>query len=228
MLNQEYPSPQNNASTPVHDPPVYLAVEQPGMRDKRKICRHPSPHTVSHLIQTNVYTRRKTTPEARVLLLALLRRAVRSGINGSRSSVALGSPVRYGRGLAVYRRDSSLLQLRLFGVAAVVLGDVVDGEAVGDAQDEEEPKQVESLQRAEEGEGDDEGQGALVLLGLPVDTVGPDCFELGEEAEEDAQVEVVTQVDPHAHEGEVVGTRQPVVEVVEGFGGLSRRERLVT
>lgn len=91
---------------------------------------------------------------------------------------------------------------------------------IGDAQDEEEPEQVEGLQGAEQGQGNHKGQGALVLAALPVELVGADRLELGEEAGEDAQVEVVAQVDPDAHEGEVVGAGEPVVEVVERLGSL--------
>lgn len=121
-----------------------------------------------------------------------------------------------------HRRSSRnlLLDLRVLSITAVILGDIVHGEAVRNPQDEEQPEQVERLQRAEQGEGDDEGQRALVLPRLPVELVGPDRLELGEEAEKDAQVEEVPQVDPDADEGDEVGGGQPVVEVVEGFGGL--------
>lgn len=119
-------------------------------------------------------------------------------------------------------RSPRILGLGLLGLAPVVRRHAAQHKAVGDAQDEEEPKQVERLQRAEQGEGDPEGQRALVLARLPVDLVGADRLELGEEGEEDAQVEVVAQVDPDDHEGEVVGAGEGVVEVVEGFGGLGK------
>lgn len=94
------------------------------------------------------------------------------------------------------------------------------GKAIRNAENKKQPEEVEGLQGAEQGQRDDEGERALVLLRLPVKLVGTDRLKLGEEAEQDAQVEVVPQVDPDAHEGEVVGAREPVVEVVERFGGL--------
>lgn len=96
----------------------------------------------------------------------------------------------------------------------------MDNEAVGNADDEEQPEEVESLEGAEQGERDDERDVALVLLGLPVELVRADGLELGEQTPEDAQVEVVAQVDPNAHEGEVVGAGKRVVEIVESLGGL--------
>lgn len=96
----------------------------------------------------------------------------------------------------------------------------MDNEAVSDADDEEQPKQVERLKGAEQSERDDEGEAALVLLSLPVELVRADGLELGEQTPNDAQVEVVAQVDPHTHEGEVVGAGERVVEVVESLGCL--------
>ena len=86
--------------------------------------------------------------------------------------------------------------------------------AVGDAEDVKQPKEVERLQTAQEGAADPKGEVALVDAGFPVELVDADRLELGEEAEEDADVEVVAHVDPyHAEEG-VVGADEPVVEVV--------------
>ena len=100
----------------------------------------------------------------------------------------------------------------------------MDNEAVCDADDEEQPEEVESLERAEQGKGDDEGDVALVLLSLPVELVRTDGLELGEQTVENAQVEVVAQVDPHAHKGEVVGAGERVIEVVESLGSLQKKE----
>lgn len=109
------------------------------------------------------------------------------------------------RGLFVRRRGGGggvylLLLLGVVDVAAVVLLDVHEDHAVGDADDVEEPDEVERLQRDQQGEGDDEADPALVLLRLPVELVGADGLELGEERPDDAQVDVVAQVDPDGRE----------------------------
>ena len=98
-------------------------------------------------------------------------------------------------------------------------------EAVGDADDEEQPEKVEGLEGPEQGERDDEGDVALVLLSLPVELVRADGLKLGEQTPENAQVEVVAQVDPHAHEGEVVRPGEHVVEIVKSLGCLERKTR---
>ena len=175
-----------------------------------RLCPHPS--------RQPYHTRRSRAANA--ALLALLGRAIRRRAVSNSSCVTLTIAVRHDR-FPVH-----LLGVGHLGITPIVVKDVVRGEAVGDTEDEEEPEQVEGLQRAEQGQGDDEGQGALVLLRLPVELVGADRLELGEKTEEDAQVEVVAQVDPHAHEGEVVGAGQDVVEVVEGFGGLHGASQL--
>lgn len=75
-----------------------------------------------------------------------------------------------------------LFQLRLI-IAAVILGNFMDSEAISDADNEEQPKEVERLERAEQGERDDEGEVALVLLSLPVELVRADGLELGEQTQ---------------------------------------------
>ena len=52
------------------------------------------------------------------------------------------------------------------------------------------------MERREEGGGDVVRDPALVLLCLPVKLVGPDGLEFVEFGVDDAEVEVVTQVDP--------------------------------
>lgn len=144
--------------------------------------------------------------------------------NAVRLGVAIGGCVvptiaRRHEGRLLGRRLSRLLGLLLV-VAAVVLGNVVDDEAVGDAEDEEEPEQVERLQAGQQDQGDVLREPALELLARPVQLEGPDGAELGEERVEDAQVEVVAHVDPHRHEDGKVGHLQRAVDVVEGLGGL--------
>jgi hypothetical protein len=60
----------------------------------------------------------------------------------------------------------------------------------------------------------------FVLLGCPVKDVGANGLEFVELGPEDAEVEVVAQVDPGADEETEVGADEGVVEVIEGFGCL--------
>lgn len=101
----------------------------------------------------------------------------------------------------------------------------MDDKAVGDADDKEQPEEVERLEGAEQGQRDVEGDVALVLLRFPVELIGADGLKLGEQRPEDTQVEVVAQIDPHAHEGEVIRAGERVVEVVEGLRGLEIKQR---
>ena len=158
-------------------------------------------------------TRQRSSTSLSISKPHLFCRPIRSSNSSIRWLLQLGGHLVFGLGPLV--------------LAALVGEDVEEGEAVGDAQDEKEPEEVEGLQGTQQRERDDEGERALELARLPVGAglVGADRLELGEEAKEDAQVEVVAQVDPHAHEEEVVRARQDVVEVVEGFGGLLREEK---
>lgn len=61
---------------------------------------------------------------------------------------------------------------------------------------------------------------ALVLLGVPVEIEGTDCFEGIEGGVKDDKVDVVTEVDPDAHEEGEVGEDERRGDVIEGFGGL--------
>jgi len=101
-------------------------------------------------------------------------------------SIAIGS-----HWLAIGRRGS-LLCLALLAVTALILSNIVDNEAVGDADDEEEPEEVETLQGAKQEQSNGERDPALVLLSFPVELIGTDGLELREQTEENAQVDVVT------------------------------------
>lgn len=111
-------------------------------------------------------------------------------------------------------------ELVLVVVAAVVLEVLEEDVAVGDAQDEEQPEEVEGLQAGQQGGRDVVRDPALVLLRGPVELVGAHGLELVELRPDDAQVEVVPHVDPHEDEEGEVRPDQGVVEVVEGLGGL--------
>ena len=122
--------------------------------------------------------------------------------------------------LLLFGSGVAVLSVGLLGLGAVVVGGLVDDEAVGDADDEEEPEEVEGLQGGQQHQRDVERDPALVLAALPVELVGADRLELSEERIEDAQVQVVPQVDPHAHEEAEVRTHEGGIEVVERLGGL--------
>ena len=59
------------------------------------------------------------------------------------------------------------------------------------------------------------------MLALPVEFVGADGLKFGEKGVDDAEVDVVAHVDPHAHEQCVKRDRDGRVEVVENLGRLS-------
>lgn len=113
----------------------------------------------------------------------------------------------------------SILSTLILVVGAVVLLDVVGDHAVGDAQDVEEPEEVESLEGDEERRGDALAKGALVLLRLPVKLEGTNSAELGEEGPDDLDVDDMTEVDPGADEDAVEGGDSGVLQVVEGLDG---------
>ena len=110
-----------------------------------------------------------------------------------------------------------LFEVRVVGFGPVVVSSLVDDEAIGDADNVEQPEQVERLQGEEEREGNPEGKLALVLFRLPVQLVGTNRLELVEHAEQDAPVQVVPRIDPHTHEEEEVALNNGVVQVVEGL-----------
>lgn len=73
------------------------------------------------------------------------------------------------------------------------------------------------MEGGEQGGGDDVRERALVLLGGPIQFIGADGFEFVELGVEDAQVQVVAQVDPGDNEEAEVGPDKGMIEVVEGF-----------
>ena len=58
------------------------------------------------------------------------------------------------------------------------------------------------------------------MLGIPVELVGADGAEGGEDGVEDYEVNVVPEIHPDADEEGEVGKDEGGVEVVEGFGSL--------
>ena len=114
-----------------------------------------------------------------------------------------------------------LLRIR---IPLLVLADIADGnlkhDIIRDADDEEQPEQVDALQRGQQAKGDVLADPALVLLGDPVEVEGADGAEFGEGGVEDDEVEVVAAVDPDADEEGEVGDGDAGVEVAADFGGL--------
>lgn len=94
---------------------------------------------------------------------------------------------------------------------------------IRDAHDQKQPKKVNALQASQQDESDDLADPALVLLRVPVEDVGADGGEFGEGGVQDAEVEVVAQVDPDADEEGEVGDDDGGVDVVEAFGRLRFR-----
>lgn len=132
--------------------------------------------------------------------------------------------VRFAIGLVTVNLHNghSLLRFRrliLLIVGAIIRGIAIAHKAVCDAHNVKEPKQVQRLQRRQQRRGDVLADPALVLLRLPVELKGPNGSKLGEEGDDDLDVDVVAQVDPDADKGEKVRRNQKVVEVVEHLGG---------
>jgi hypothetical protein len=81
-----------------------------------------------------------------------------------------------------------LLKLRLLGLGSVVFRNAMHDEPVRTAQQEEQPKEVESLECSQQPASDNIREQAFILLCLPVKFVGTNGFELGEEREDNAQI----------------------------------------
>lgn len=115
-----------------------------------------------------------------------------------------------------------LLFLFVLVFASLVLGDAVEDVVLQDAEDQEQPEEVDSLETREQGKGDVLTDPALVLLRFPVQFERSNGPELGQHGPEDLQVQVVAEVDPHHDEESEVGNGDEMVKVVESFGGLMR------
>lgn len=113
-------------------------------------------------------------------------------------------------------------------ITPVILVDVEEDETVSDAEDVVQPEEVEGLQAGEQRHGDVVGNPALVLLRLPVELVRPNRLELVESGPEDAEVEIVAQVEPDEDEECEIRSHQGVIQVVEDFGCLVFLSRVWT
>lgn len=96
-------------------------------------------------------------------------------------------------------------------------------DVVSDAQDEEEPEEVQGLEADEQAEGDVLADPAFVLLRVPVEGEGAHVGEGApgeDDGADDEEVEVVAEVDPDADEEGEVRDGDGGGEVVECFGCL--------
>lgn len=91
--------------------------------------------------------------------------------------------------------------------------------AIGNADNVEEPEQVEGLQADEQGGGDDLAEETLVLPTFPVKQEGTNGAVLGEQRPDNLEVDEVAQIDPGAHEDDEEGGEDGRVEIIEGLGG---------
>jgi len=107
-------------------------------------------------------------------------------------------------------------------ITPLILDNVAEHGPVENAQDQDNPENVDHLQHCEERESDRLRDPALVLLCNPVELVGANCRKLavGEHGVEDFEVEEVAHVGPDADESDEVGDREAGVEVVEDLRSL--------
>lgn len=92
-------------------------------------------------------------------------------------------------------------------VTALILRHAVEDVVRQDAQNQEEPEEVDGLKTGQEAEGDVLADPALVLLRLPVQLEGTDGAELGEDGPEDLQVQHVSEINPNSDEQGEIGSR---------------------
>lgn len=84
-----------------------------------------------------------------------------------------------------------VLALAVLIVTPVILGHTREDKTIGNSEDKEQPEQVERLQCGQQGRGDELGEPALVLTSRPVQHVGSHSAELGEDGENDFEVQIV-------------------------------------
>jgi len=110
-------------------------------------------------------------------------------------------------------------------VRPLVRSVLVADESECDSDNVIQPEEVQSLQGGEKTEGDPKRDFTLELTTGPVEFVGADRLKLGKERVEDLQVEVMTHVDPNAHETGKIWPNYGRVEIVQRLGGLQRKRR---
>ena len=113
-----------------------------------------------------------------------------------------------------------LVFLLILVVTPLIFCNAAPDETPENANDQNEPKDIDGLEGEKQGEGDDLRDPAFVLLGFPVQFVGTDGAEFSQDGPEDVQIQVVAEVEPDADESYEVRACDGRVEVVEDFGGL--------
>lgn len=88
------------------------------------------------------------------------------------------------------------------------------------AQNTVQPEEVQRLKRGQQDERDHVRERALVLLRLPVELVRANRAELREQREDDAQVQVVSEVDPRAYENAVERSDHGAIDIAKCLGTL--------
>ena len=97
------------------------------------------------------------------------------------------------------------------------MSNLVEHKVLGNPQDQVEPEYVDCLKTGKKREGDVLADPAFVLLGLPVQFERTHRPEFCQGCPEDAEIDVMSQVDPHAGEEREVWSDDYRVEVVERF-----------
>lgn len=111
-----------------------------------------------------------------------------------------------------------LFAFRLF--RSIVLAAVMHDVLVPVAQNTVQPEEVQRLKRGQQDERDHVRERALVLLRLPVELVRANRAELREQREDDAQVQVVSEVDPRAYENAVERSDHGAIDIAKCLGTL--------
>ena len=112
------------------------------------------------------------------------------------------------------------LPLRLLIITPNIRNQIHKNDIIRNPQYKKQPKQINTLQTSQQGEGDVLADPAFILLGIPVEVEGANGAEGGEGGVEDDEVDVVAEIDPDADEEGEEGEDEGGVEVVEGFGCL--------
>jgi hypothetical protein len=107
-------------------------------------------------------------------------------------------------------------------ITPLILDNIAEHGPVENAQNQQDPEDVDHLQHRQKSESDGIRNPALVLLSVPVEIVRTNGreFAIGEHGIEDFEVQEVAHVRPNADEGDEVGDCEVRVEVVEDLGSL--------
>lgn len=112
-----------------------------------------------------------------------------------------------------------LVSLLGFGfiLRAVILGNIVRKHTVRNADDVEQPEEIQRLEGNEKSGADDLAQLAFVLFGYPVKLKGANGLHLCEYGVDDPDIDEMAEVDPGTHEDAIKGGDPGVVEIVESL-----------